>query len=253
MSKWPLKPRIPRINFKDPLAKGLVSHWPMRERGNTTVKDIINNRNGTLSGDYSWVVDMIGNTVAFAGSTGTLNIPYDAIHDSPTGAIVFFFRSTQSSGFVALASKANASQSNGGFNIFFSGSNGFITVQTKTTGATQVLSIDGTQAYNDGKMHMVVHNWNQANGSLNTLYVDGKLEASGNVSAAWTFNSNSIRQGSANDGFWTKLNGRIGTLSWYNRNLTVSEIQRLYQNPFCFYRRSLITRLHKGPNAFVTI
>jgi len=100
------------------------------------------------------------------------------------------------------------------------------------SGKTRVSSYDLSPQYcdsltsvNDGKFHHIVGVYS---GSLYLLYVDGKLDNSCSVSGTRQTNTQILNIGGRSDG--TYFNGTIDEVQIWNKALTASEINELYQS-----------------------
>lgn len=71
------------------------------------------------------------------------------------------------------------------------------------------------------------------------FYIDGRLIGTSTTSVPWTNEFNNICFGAlaSNSSYTSSLNGLIDNISLYSRALTLSEIQQLYRDPFCMFRR----------------
>lgn len=78
------KPKIPRINWADPLAKGLILAVPINEGYGFAFDYGLNKGVGTLNGSAAWAQDEDGWCVDFNRSTTTyIDIPYNPIFNVP--------------------------------------------------------------------------------------------------------------------------------------------------------------------------
>lgn len=84
---------------------------------------------------------------------------------------------------------------------------------------TPSVLIQGTTVVNDGKWHHVAANWSLASGTVNSLYVDGVLDASFTAISTWT-----MVAGGPGLSFFA-IGGTYGEIVWYNAQLSASEIK----------------------------
>jgi len=87
--------------------------------------------------------------------------------------------------------------------------------------ATNDNMISGTTNCADNNWHYIVGTWD---GTTGRIYVDGRLENSGSLTAAaYTYSSTNIGRNISGSYRW---NGNISQVSIYNKALTASEIQQ---------------------------
>lgn len=72
-AKTLLKPRIPTINWENPITKGLFINIPFFEKGGLTTLETINKITGTITG-ATWISDIYGPALSFAGGASTNNV-----------------------------------------------------------------------------------------------------------------------------------------------------------------------------------
>src|SRR5262249_53374779 len=135
----------------------------------------------------------------------------------------FWFQTTQSGSYVGLVGKHDASGSLNGVTLWIDPTTGVASVQIKS--ATVTLTLQGNTRVNDGQSPHLARTvvWGGAVG----LYVYGQLQASG-TAPVFTFNANPLRFGSLLDSFWTPLRGLLDEVQIYNRVLSASEIQSIF-------------------------
>src|SRR5882724_9700439 len=61
-----ITPRLPVIDWKNPLAKGLVFDVPMFENGGTIAREIASKISGTFNNSPTWSLDRYGQNLNFA-------------------------------------------------------------------------------------------------------------------------------------------------------------------------------------------
>src|SRR5262249_61596254 len=100
---------------------------------------------------------------------------------------------------------------------------GHARVEVKSGSQTTLLT--GTTTLNDGQWHLMTLAF-QSGGPV-VLYIDGHTETS-ETAPTFTFNATPLRFGVMTDGFWTPYNGLLDEVQIFNRVLSASEIQSIY-------------------------
>ena len=257
MRTYPSRLRIQKpvigaqLDWSNPLTRGLVAYWPTNEFvwgprsfGKITFTHEISSSGAGSTwgpgrdGGPAWNITSSG---AYAWTSTSTDF------DLATGAIFFWFRTVQASNPIFLHGRASASSSFNGITIYLEGSgNNCVSAAMKATGSpggggTAV----GTIVGNDGGWHMAALNFNQANGAVNDLYVDGRHSASVTNGGSWTFSNQDLRWGKSLDSFWTPFVGQIDFGAWFSRNLDPSEWLELYTNPYGWFQPPAIKRYNK--------
>jgi hypothetical protein len=215
---------------------GLVGSWHFSEGSGTTIADMSgSNNNGTIGGATWTTSGKFGNALSFNGVNDYVNIPNPTGLNSTTGTVCFWMKTN------GIWGTDGASPSDHGFIIGrhdATGSyNGFYIVQNPTTGNIEYAvknasnGVDfkgGTSNLKNNSWHFVTFVYSKTSGGTNRLYIDGVEEVSGTNSAAWDFNNQSLRIAQSLDSYWEEWQGSLDEVRIYNRTLTVSEIQDLY-------------------------
>src|SRR5262249_26379122 len=155
--------------------------------------------------------------------TNYVNIPDAPGLNSTTGTWDFWFKSTQTNSFVGLVGKSDASGSVNGITMQI-GPDGHARIEVKGPGPT--LLLNGTTPVNDGQWHHMALTFQSAGTTI--MYVDGQQQASG-TAPTFSFGANDpLRFGTMTDGFWTPLNGQLDEVQIFNRVLSATEVQSIY-------------------------
>lgn len=231
-NRWISKPPIgSQIDWSHPLTKGLVGCWLMNERGGTKVNDLANRSvNSAFTG--SWIVDQNGSAWANSISTDRITIDRNSKLEPQQLSIVTSFKQRSNPpSYSVICDKANTSHADPYYSYHLrldtNVSISSIIVPAAYANRNECVY---TVTLTNNKLYQVA---NTFNGVDNKLYLDTKLGAT--VSKAVTINyvntpliignfRNLNHQGNHN----------IYYLYLYNRALTPSEIQQLYQDPYCF-------------------
>jgi hypothetical protein len=205
---------------------GLVGWWTGDGNNPTTAPDIAGTNPGTLNGGVTYVPGEVGNAFSFNGASDRssyVNIPNAASLNGTTGTWDFWLKTTQTSGFVGLVGKHDAAGSVNGITMQLDG--GHARVEVKGNGPTTLLT--GTTPLSDGQWHHMALTF-QSGGAV-TLYIDGRVEVSDTTTqTVFSFNATPLRFGTMLDTFWTPYNGLLDEVQIFNRVLSSSEIQSIY-------------------------
>lgn len=129
-------------------------------------------------------------------------------------------------GSAVVMGRASTGISENGLNLMLTNS-GTVSLNAKDA-TTDAISLTGTTSLTDNKWHQITVSYNQANGSLQKVYVDGVLEVSGSASRAWAFSGQELTVGKSIDTFWEEYEGQVGDVHIYNRQLTDQEVSDGY-------------------------
>src|SRR5262249_14718205 len=185
---------------------GLVSWWS----GEGNANDVADNNPGTLNGNVTFTSGKTGKAFNFDGNRGSfVNVPNASSLNSNTGTWSFWLKTTQTSGFVGLVGKHDASSSVNGITMQLDG--GHARVEVKSGNQTTLLT--GTTTLSDGQWHLMTLAF-QSGGPV-VLYIDGRTETSG-TAPTFTFNATPLRFGVMLDTFWTPYNGLLDDVQIFN-------------------------------------
>lgn len=219
-----------------PLNKGLdfvrslAGIWPFNERAGLTAAELV----GVPDARLTAAVGAASGGYSFA-TGGKFEAPSSPRYDGTYGSLAFWMKTTQLTNFVLLMARADSNSRNG-ITIFLDSSTGAVRVQLYAASAL-VMDISGTTYMRDGKKRHVAVAWDRSVNGQCFVYVDGKLEASGVNTGAWSFNSQVIRGALALDTFWTQNTGSLDMPLWLNRIIQPGEVKQLAVDPyFMFYK-----------------
>jgi hypothetical protein len=235
-------PRFPNAVVVDfviinsvPVPSGVISWWPA---GGNALDAITNHNNGYQSNGVTYVAGEVGQTFSFNGVNQVVGVP-DAASLDPTNAI------TLESWVYATAYSANDGVAVFGKDNPY-GSRQYLVGMGKS-GSSWIFRAhiglpDGLH-YFDGSTTVQTQTWYHVamtyDGSYLKLYVNGSLDGSASLSGAITTSSEKLLIGGSVPGPWD-LNGLVDELSVYNRALSQTEIQTIYNagaagksNPNC--------------------
>src|SRR3989338_1198749 len=219
---------------------GLVGYWSFNEGTGSYAGDSSGNNNrGILTNGPTWVDGKRGKALSFDGVNDLVNISNPSSLNVANGSVSFWMKTngvwgtdgTSGGDVASLIGRHDSSGSCEGINILQTPATGVVTAQNKNVAGTcaTVSSIVSTGNLKDNNWHHVVYIFSQASGGTNYLYVDGKVDASGTNSTAWTFDGQNLLFGDSTDTFWEEWQGKMDDVRVYNRALSAAEIQALYQ------------------------
>lgn len=228
-----LKPMLGRqIDWADPSTDGLVGFFPFNEGAGTQIYDITSN-GVVATHDGSWTGGKFGACPDFDGVNEYVSLPstYLGEHLSLTEqTTIIWFRTP-------VAGVADTSTIwlvfNGFPNAAFlkMAADGTLDLFIRDSASNTVTVSPGTD-YGDGNWHMaaVVKTTTET-----TLYVDAvNVGSDADDTGVITITTSSL--GNNGGDSWE---GQLDAFTLYNRALTLSDIQRLYVNPFRFMQGDL--------------
>lgn len=217
-----------------PPPNGMVAWWT----GDNTTEDSFGLSNGSNSSPVSFTAGKVGAAFSFDGLVYTyLQIPNTAKLESSTFAITVdaWVRATGSPGnFRYLFSKGASGEDFASYALYTGGAGGLIFYIHPAGSSFLLSSPAASSAIWDGSWHLVVGTYD---GSAIHLYVDGQEIGAATPAVNVSIGYNLI---TTNDAFIGNYNplvghsfvpnfvGQIDELELFNRALSVSEIQALY-------------------------
>ena len=204
-----------------PVPPGLISWWP----GNGNANDIQGANNGALQNGATFAPGKVGSAFSFDGVDDFVNVADALDLNNTTATWDFWFRSAQTNQNVGLISKHDQNGSTHGFTIYLN-PQGFLFVQIKDNNISVATEVSSVRAINDGQLHHVAVSFKS--GGATTLYIDGVAEGSAPATITFTFNQTPLRFGRTLDPFWAPLNGLLDEVEVFNRLLSPSEIQSIF-------------------------
>jgi hypothetical protein len=202
--------------FCTPPPSGLVSWW----RGEGDLIDATGNNNGALSHGVAFASGEVGGGFSFYG------FPYVSVPDSPS------LDSLTSAITVEAWIKVNQFSAQGWATIISKGDSSWqlrqygnsSTLSFSTTGLSDG-ELAGTRNINDGQWHHIAGVYD---GTNKYIFVDGTLDVSAPATGLISQNGQPLCIGNTPEHFERGFNGLIDEVSIYNRALTASEIQSIY-------------------------
>ena len=103
MSDPRIKPRVPRVNWEHPLAKGLVGAWAFQDGGGSVLRDVSGNGFDGVITDATWITDRYGGALDFDRSGDYVNLGASVLQGVRTIAFTWTFPNGWSSAEVTSA------------------------------------------------------------------------------------------------------------------------------------------------------
>jgi hypothetical protein len=159
-------------------------------------------------------------------ATTQVTVPGSPLLDSSTGTIMFWMRSAGAVGAGSEGAMIFDRRINGVGYVFVLADDGTLFLQTNPTGAN---SFNSTVALADNAWHHVAITYDNAEGGMVTVYVNGAMNNSSMNNSAWTWPvGQPIELGRSHDGYWKKFNGLLDDVRLYKRVLTDTEVTQAF-------------------------
>jgi uncharacterized repeat protein (TIGR01451 family) len=213
-----------------PPPSGMVSWWP----GDGNTNDILGGNNGTLQNGATFAPGMVGQAFSFDGVNGYVEIPNSPTLNTPTAITLDAWVKPSTIGTHIIASKYDSSATGGGASwALLDNGTGRLRFEADGQGSSSRDLDTNSPVLTVGVWQHVAATFDVATQEMK-IYVNGvevpsTLTGSGAVTSI--FNSTApVRIGAYLDGSgrFNSWNGLIDEVSLYNRALTASEIQAIY-------------------------
>ena len=218
------------VDWNDPINQGLNNCWLFNEPGGLQAKDIAKQNHGVLTGGVTRSVGVFGNTLKFDGVNGYVSLP-NAVATAAPFSISLWFKVDNVTTYETLV------------NINLTGAdNNYWVLQTRgdvagdplewqinDLGAGETAVRTSTSVTAGVWMHACCV---EASSIDHRVYLNAGGAASSTTSRAPAGINNTnigVYRGTVFDGYF---NGSIDNVRIYNRAISLSEINRLYTEPF---------------------
>lgn len=234
MASIKLKPKIPVINWINPLTKGLIFDMPFFERSGNP-NDIARKYSGTNTSG-TWNTGPIGSHLILGGTPANVsfNSPITTTAGQPISIqAVFSFTSSTNGTVIGIRNGSSASK----WTAMRANGNGAGQVNFLHDALGSGANVDSaTTTFNDGLVHNAVGVYD---GNFILLYVDGKFEATSISKPNAALNETGTwRIGRRSDLAVEYVTGKIYVARIWNRGLNSNEIKLLNIDPWIIYRKS---------------
>lgn len=219
-----LKPKRPKLNRRDPLAKSLALLLPLHEGGGTVAHDLSGyGNNGTLTGGVTWTAGQFGRCLSFDGASGSYVIGAYSLPTSADWTVSCRFKITSASLGVLFAQRGGGEPDR--FLLYYNAG----TIQPQIGGGGGEPFTPSVTLSQNTWYHYAL----KKTGALYTQYIDGALDGSGNAGAS-TIPAQPLKIGNwDSDLGWI---GNIGDFAVWSRPLSPAEVARLYADSFRMVR-----------------
>lgn len=233
------------LDTSHPLANGLVGLWLINENTGSSLADLSGNENdGT--GTLNWVLGKFGSALYFDGSSDYVQIADDSSLDvgNSNCTIEAWVYSYELTGDTQIIFQKYGSDIDNifGFGISSLGEGFFFLRDTSGNGiAVKYLSVDLTGAWH----HLV----GVREGNYTKIYVDGVLRNTEDISTLGTINTSNHNARIGMNAHYTgadEFKGIIDNVMIYNRDLSTTEIEQLYAEPFAMISDTGASRITGG-------
>ncbi len=216
------------------LPSGLVGHWTFDDGTGTTAKDSSGNAyNATLTGGIGWVAGKMGGGISANGSNQSGSISAINLTGAHAVTVAMWVNRTYSKvgAHTLLENSTNFNNSTTGFGVFpdDDGCGGIMVGVNGNVG----YSINCFTQPSSGVWHhlAVIFDKSQAGNKQTVLYIDGVLQTPSRTESA-AANTNAFGTNPiylfARGGIQEYISGQLDELQIYNRALSLSEVQGIY-------------------------
>ena len=226
------------VNRNHPQAKGLIAFWPvLNNDGSTRLRNVVSAGDATALTGYKKITNQRGTAAAingtqqfsatglFPGTAGTTSynvtlsarVFLNSVGSGTTENNEFFQRDNDSSSW--------------GFQFQMIGNKLGFFIVNQTPAA---LSLAGLTALTTGRWYHVAASYDISR-TLAKVYIDGKLDNSGTLSATAIRGTGTQYTIGATSNNARRINGAMADMRVYNRALSDAEVMDIYQNPMSVF------------------
>ncbi len=226
-----------------------IAYYKLNDGGGNLAIEATGNGDTAVVSGCTWVTGKAGGALSFDGRDDIVTIPDTPKYDLPSGTWSLWIRTNGVwqgdgasgdsgepfvvQGVAAIMARHSSSGSRGGVGLLINPPSGGGTLKAQVkSSSTTVCDVVGTTNVINQAWHHVAVVYNRASGGQILLYLDGASNGSGAASAAWTFDYENINLADSPDNyFWEEFQGEIDDVQIYNRALSPTEIEWLYNHP----------------------
>jgi hypothetical protein len=218
------------------LTEGVVSYWQFDEPNGTTAWDSVGQNDGNIH-DATRTTGQVNGALNFDGTEDYVEIPSSFSLDPNTATWSFWIKPTANpggsgdspSGACAVISRHDAQDSKHGVLLMLVPHTTYGTIKPFVLSSTSVLT-QGTvylpQDVNYGSWTHIAFVFNA--GNYAELYINGSLAVDYTL-GSFNFNNQVLRIATSIDPYFYDYNGQIDEVVIYNRTLSATEIQQIYE------------------------
>jgi len=242
MAKFSTKPQLPVLNLKHPLVKGLLFDAPFFERGGSITRELRYRTTGALTNSPTWKIGSAGLAIDFGGATQALTYTttsQQALTSFVSFEFLLFTRTNtgrifdkRGAAFRYAIQYDGAAANDLKFFAGFSGTNG--------TWDTPAASFPLNQIN-----HVAIVYDHTSTASVPIIYINNiKQSVTTTTPPVGTGNTDGTNLHVGNNSTPnSNMDGYLYYMRYWNRLLSRSEVNKLYNNPWCIYRKSLVKSL----------
>jgi hypothetical protein len=158
-----------------------------------------------------------------SGARSQIEVPVDNPDlNTAEGTISFWMRSSGTNTTAGNEGAMLFDRRTGSGLVIVQHDDGSLFVQTAPAG---VNAFSSASSVSDGRWHHIAVTYDQADGGLISIYVDGKLDNSNPNTGTWSWPATQeIEYGLSDDPYWRPYNGQLDDLRVYNRALSDVEV-----------------------------
>jgi hypothetical protein len=235
---FPIKPRIPKINFNHPITKGLVFDVPIFERGSTDPAELVYKLKGTFVGTPTWYTDQVGAGINFDNATTdriTFTTPPAQNNLTKLSVEILFIMNTGGTDGNRLFQKGTTGiQANRYWQVGeYVAGNGFYHAGDWTQQGAWKTAIPST-----GIIHHIVTTYDGSSTANDPIvYLDSKVQSLTEVvtPSGTRATDSTIAYIGGSHTSTESWNGKIFYVRMWNRLLQSIEVKQLYSNPWQVY------------------
>lgn len=249
-----LKPRLPIINWNNPLTKGLFGNVPLFERGGSIASDIVGRLRGTVTGSPTWKLDLDGSSLNFRGLANADYILLKSgniLSGQVNATVVAYINPNQlpvegvTSNWSVYVERGTSGNDIFGLEIAKGDGGG-----GAVNGSLRLTYRDDAGTLNQistGSSVLTANRWTQVAlvkaGTAITLYINGVSRGTGTLTATNNMTDASLQSrigGDAQNAI-AYFPGMMSSVLLYSRALIAQEIRMLNTNPWIIYQKPEFT------------
>lgn len=216
------------------LSDGLLAHYRFDEAAGTTAADSsVNALPASITGSVEWIRGVVSGALGFNGSTTQIDLGQPAIFNITTFSIAGWFRTDNADRFRTITSR-NHSWTNRQWwvtvwqNRYAGNPDGSLVFRMSPVSGTYVNLNSGVRVDNDRWHHFAVSVDSAAGTAI--LYLNGEeVDRQSDIQAPQIPNAPALIGNDPSDPTSRRFLGGIDDLRFYNRPLSLGEIQSLHQ------------------------
>lgn len=217
-----------------PLYQGIVGHWLFNEGGGLTAYDLsVHGRHGTLTNGPVWRTGKFGRALLFDGVDSYVSIG-DTLITGPPFSITGWFNSTDDATSQVIGAIADNTSTNDFHSLHIRGDAAGDPLAAHSRDGTNFVEANSPTGYSLNTWHFGCGVWKATNNRKVYLDVVNTAENTVDVTPSPLNTLELGRSSDASPSFF--FDGRLDDIRFYNRALSVAEIESLFHDPFLPFR-----------------